>query len=805
MNYDDFFRQATGHGDGPYDHQRRLAEESWRNLVDVPTGLGKTAAVVLAWIYKRLIKRDHETPRRLAYCLPMRVLVEQTRDNIQQWLKNLGLEHEVGVFVLMGGEQADDWDIYPEQNAVLIGTQDMLISRALNRGYGMSRYRWPMQFGLLNNDCLWVFDEVQLMGSGLATTAQLAAFRDKLGDSLDGQCRVRSLWMSATLDRSWLKTVDCDTTKLSAPVTLSARDKQRSRTFTATKPLSKVSSLMGDHEGLAGEIINAHQRGSRTLVIANTVQGAKDIYQELDKSKEGKARLILIHSRFRPDERREKVSQLLEDVSSDGTIIVSTQVVEAGVDVSARTLFTELAPWASLVQRFGRCNRRGEYSADRPAQVFWVDLPDDERAAIKLTAPYAPDDLVAARDLLSRCRNGVGPAALEQLPVKLPFTHTHVIRRKDLVELFDTTPDLAGNDIDIDRYVRDADSSDVQVFWRDLERERPANEEPLPAREELCPVPIGDFRNFVETLRKSKLYSYRRNFLDRTWEQIRTNEIYPGQCYMLDCAAGGYNPEHGWTGEAAKHESQHVRSLTDQTAAATANADDGTDADPYSQMDRWQTLTEHSNAICAELANILDALRVNDMMRDTLITAARWHDLGKAHWVFRHGLPDGIPDPFVSWAKAPGKWKRYPRKLFRHELASALAVLQERKGLIPEEKRSLIAYLVAAHHGKVRLSIRSMPNEKKPSDPDVRFARGVWDGDELPETDLGGGIIAPAVTLALEPMELGLSAKGEPSWAERMLALRDDPALGPFRLAYLEALVRTADMRVSIHAAESKT
>src|SRR5207237_3567239 len=35
---------------------------------------------------------------------------------------------------------------------------------AINRGYGMSRYRWPMHFGSLNNDCLWVMDETQLMG-----------------------------------------------------------------------------------------------------------------------------------------------------------------------------------------------------------------------------------------------------------------------------------------------------------------------------------------------------------------------------------------------------------------------------------------------------------------------------------------------------------------------------------------------------------------------------------------------------------------------------------------------------------------
>ena len=65
----------------------------------------------------------------------------------------------------------------PERPAILIGTQDMLLSRALMRGYGMGRFGWPIDFGLLHTDTLWVFDEVQLMGAGLATSAQLEAFR----------------------------------------------------------------------------------------------------------------------------------------------------------------------------------------------------------------------------------------------------------------------------------------------------------------------------------------------------------------------------------------------------------------------------------------------------------------------------------------------------------------------------------------------------------------------------------------------------------------------------------------------------
>lgn len=804
--YEEFFRLAMC-GDPaspavtPLDYQRQLAEEGWPGLIDVPTGLGKTAAVVLGWLWKRH-KKDPTTTRRLVYCLPMRVLVEQTRDCIELWLKRLGLAERLGVQVLMGGESNDDWDLFPEREAILIGTQDMLLSRALNRGYGMSRYRWPMHFGLLHNDAMWVFDELQLMGSGLATTAQLAAFREKLGDGLEGQSRVRCVWMSATLASTWLRTVDFEPDRLGEPLSLSAQDKTGSDVFRAHKPLKKAGSAIGDSKALAQEIVRGHQSGSRTLVVVNTVPRARGLYQDIAKRRPA-AGLVLIHSRFRPKERREKIRQLLEEPSAEGAIVVSTQVVEAGVDVSARTLFTELAPWASLVQRFGRCNRRGEFKSGKPAQVAWIDLPAEEAQQVKLARPYDVADLVAARDLLGRCTDGVGPVALQQIEANLNFAHTHVIRRKDLIELFDTTPDLAGNDIDIDRYVRDSDSSDIQVFWRELGRNPPPDNAQLPSRDELCPAPIEKFKEFLDALKRTGLKAYRRNFLERKWDDVDAAAIYPGQTYMLDCAAGGYSAELGWTGELLKKGEQPVQVVQREVADTQLGTDDGSDADPYSQINKWQTLAEHSEAICAELEKILDALRIHGPERIALLTAARWHDLGKAHWVFRHALPEDIPDPFLPWAKAPGKWKRYARRHFRHELASALAVLQERGGRIPEEHRSLIAYLVAAHHGKVRLSIRSMPNENRPLDPEVRFARGVWDGDDLPQADLGGGVLTPAVTLSLEPMELGLSANGEPSWAERMLALRDERNLGPFRLAYLEALVRAADMRVSIEANRS--
>jgi CRISPR-associated endonuclease/helicase Cas3 len=191
QDYTHFFRTATGHE--PYPYQIRLGQEPWPKLLDIPTGMGKTAGVALAWAWKRGLrpggepeKPDAYTPRRLVWCLPMRVLVEQTFRAIQLWLTSLGHlgqpgNGKVSVHLLLGGaDDTQSWSEHPEEDMILIGTQDMLLSRALMRGYGMSRYLWPVHFAFLHNDALWVLDEVQLMGSGLPTSAQLEAFRREL-------------------------------------------------------------------------------------------------------------------------------------------------------------------------------------------------------------------------------------------------------------------------------------------------------------------------------------------------------------------------------------------------------------------------------------------------------------------------------------------------------------------------------------------------------------------------------------------------------------------------------------------------
>jgi CRISPR-associated endonuclease/helicase Cas3 len=408
-NFTDYFCAAYGHRSGfePFDYQKRLAREPWPDILSVPTGMGKTAAVPLAWLWQRgwrtngkRAQPDVQTPRRLILCLPMRVLVEQTEENIRTWLHNLGIlgqpgEGKVSVHILMGGADDTDWDNYPEEDMILIGTLDMLLSRALMRGYGMSRYKWPIHFALLHNDCVWVFDEVQLMGAGLTTSAQLEAFRRSFPIAKNS----RSLWLSATLNKSWLSTVDLipyfDDLKL---LEINDADRQQAGDrLQAVKTVELLPLCLGKSAGtkkgelgylqkLCDEVLANHDSNSQTLVILNRVERAQELFRLLRKKRPDKADL-LIHARFRAAERSAQNRDLSNKAASADRIIIATQAIEAGVDISAKTLITELAPWASLVQRFGRCNRYGEHNASG-ARILWVDIEDDKDALL----PYNCQD-----------------------------------------------------------------------------------------------------------------------------------------------------------------------------------------------------------------------------------------------------------------------------------------------------------------------------------------------------------------------------------------------------------------------------
>ncbi len=859
MDFTELFQSMTGHG-APFPWQAALAArgDCGDRLIRVETGMGKTQGVLGAWLYHRVVLGDARWPRRLVWCLPMRTLVEQVRDELAACLTRAGFPIEV--HVVMGGEDAGDWHLYPERDAVLVGTSDMLLSRALNRGYASARARWPMEFGQLHSDCLWVLDEVQIMDAGLSTTAQLQAFREQDRDRTPRP--TWSWWMSATLRADWLRSVD--TQEMidaigARTVSVGAEDRKGDLWTTVSKPLELVPAM--EDKELAAFVFERQAKDGTTLVIVNTVKRAVAVYETLRKRKELAVDLRLVHSRFRPHERRAWREEFLHRGadSANGRIIVSTQVVEAGVDLSADCLITELAPWPSLVQRFGRAARYGG-----TARVFVVDIAEEKKAP-----PYEFAELEAARRALEGMSDVALPAlALRQeslTPAELaelfPYSPEFLLLRRELEDLFDTTPDLTGADLDISRFIRAGEERDCQLFWRELERGGRPADSLRPARDELCAAPVGDVRKWFEGApRDQGILFWRWDYLDGTWVPVKKGDVAPGQVFLCAARAGGYSEKTGFS----------PKSKPAPVVPALLIAETGTDADAreddeaLARVDEWRTIAEHGADVAGVLDGVLGAVFGAEPgamatpvgARNVLELAARWHDLGKAHPAFASLLVPGASPLEGPVAKAPeAAWKSGPARYeinqdgvidarpgFRHELASVLALFDAlrqadplHEGLLgpwrswfgsedlapgdaaPEmdgnavqkallelssAELDLLLYLIASHHGKVRMGFCATPADQRhpvSREGDKMPIRGVLDGDRLPEVELtvAGGSVGtlPATALSLEPAALGLSPVTGASWAQRCVGLL--ATHGPFALAWMEALLRAADIRAS--------
>ena len=804
MDYARLFGAATGHE--PYPYQTKVAERNdLPTLLRIPTGAGKTEAAILGWLYRYFHHPEPQvrsaTPRRLVYCLPMRTLVEQTAKRVKDWLERLGKTNDVSVVILMGGEPREQWYLHPEKPCVIIGTQDMLLSRALNRGYGSTPFMWPIEYGLLNNDCLWVMDEVQLMANGLPTSTQLDGLRHKLGTFGPAH----SIWMSATVKPGWLDTIDHGAPAASQILELGCddlKDAHLSKRHNARKVVMETSFESGGNNArkMAEFIAKKHVCGTLTLAIVNTVERSQEIYKALGNPRgiSLDAEKVLIHSRFRGQDREDKRELLTKKVdrSGPGRVVVATQAIEAGVDISARTLVTELAPWPSLVQRFGRCNREGEYEQ---GDIFWVDIGERSQD----TAPYDPEDLEQARTRMKSLEGkSAGPSDIEALgDVMADADHLTVIRKRDVVGLFDTTPDLSGSYLDVSQYVRGMDERDVSVFWREIPAEGPSEDEPSPIHSETVRVSLFS-KGFSDYLKDEKRKAWRWDYLDSEWRAVQLREIHVGMILMLDAAQGGYSPQIGW--DPCNREEVDVIQERD-----SREPEEGQSSDPFSTRKRWVTLPDHTRHVVTEVDMILKEMSggfPDPSIPEIVRVAALYHDAGKAHPAFqgmlRKSLPEGEAAPVADclMAKSPGNGKMdSSRRHFRHEVGSALAILEHADELA-ERDCDLAAYLAASHHGKVRLGIRSLPGQRRgftDSNPDPNYLLGykVSDPETLPSVDLGEGMRIGETVLDLSIARIGLDENGERSWLERSLSLLE--WLGPFGLAYLEAILRAADMRAS--------
>lgn len=117
---------------------------------------------------------------------------------------------------------------------------------------------------------------------------------------------------------------------------------------------------------------------NKILVVCNTIKKAQELYKEL--SEKGIENLEIFHSKFIKKDRASKENEILKfgktDFKGDG-IWISTQIVEASLDIDFDYLFTELSDINGLFQRLGRCNRKGEKSVEKHNCFVFLEVDDN--------------------------------------------------------------------------------------------------------------------------------------------------------------------------------------------------------------------------------------------------------------------------------------------------------------------------------------------------------------------------------------------------------------------------------------------
>jgi CRISPR-associated endonuclease/helicase Cas3 len=399
QRYRQFFRKATEHE--PFHYQVEVAQTlfSGRNVIlRAPTGAGKTWSVIVPYVSSGW----ERGPSRLIYALPLRTLAQGIFHEAQQAAVRLGHcvrgesdkngREIVSPYVtLQTGEQPDD--PFFDRGRIIITTYDQVLSGLLDGPYGLSDRLHNINAAAIAG-ALVVFDEFHLMEPSkafLTGVAGLFLFR-KL---------CQSVWMTATATQPLCamirQALDAEPIPTNEP--------EEETLLISLRSVTKVSRelRMEDRQLTAAEVLRAHQR--RSIVLLNTVGRAQAMYGALKQglaTNNGRTSLMLLHSRFFKQDRATKeqeLRRLLAKSTGSNAILVATQVVEAGLDISCEHLHTELCPMNSLVQRAGRCARfPGEEGV-----VHVYPLPDGPRAWLPYGNVGREDvTLTKTREILAR-------------------------------------------------------------------------------------------------------------------------------------------------------------------------------------------------------------------------------------------------------------------------------------------------------------------------------------------------------------------------------------------------------------------
>ncbi|MBP8945756.1 MAG: CRISPR-associated helicase Cas3' [Paludibacteraceae bacterium] len=386
MNLKRFYNEVLGFD--PYNYQLKVAElllNGKNVIISVPTGAGKTWSSIIPYLYARK-NGITNFPQKLIYSLPLRTLANSIHRDVERIVANIFK----GSTSLQTGESNND--IYFEKD-IIFSTIDQTLSNFLCFPLPLSKSQANINAGALIGSYL-VFDEFHLLEPELSMATALGTLKI-LGET----CRY--CIMTATLSDSFIEKLKANLPDAEI-VTLNEFKEDIPRIKSLIKSPNKANKkdlIIRKNEKInANTIIAAHRPNSRTIVICNRVETVQNLYVEVNKFKSKETQVICLHSRFFDKDRRIKEAQIKDLFSKDSTadvILISTQVIEAGMDISCNVMHSEVSPVNSFLQRAGRCARfEGEYGI-----VYVYDLLDLNEKERILLAPENDEDKKEIRAL----------------------------------------------------------------------------------------------------------------------------------------------------------------------------------------------------------------------------------------------------------------------------------------------------------------------------------------------------------------------------------------------------------------------
>lgn len=400
-----FFRELWGYEAFPW--QKRLADcvvkqGRWPELLDLPTGAGKTATLEIAVFHLALEAGEGEArkaPTRILFVVDRRIIVDAAFDRARALAVRLekassGVLRKVAerlkllagpdappldVVRLRGGvPQERGWARSPAQPLIAVSTVDQVGSRLLFRGYGVSRRMRPIHAGLVGSDALWLLDEVHLS----------QPFQQTL-EAINGQHRASmaspGLWPPRLAPFGIVKlsaTPGAHEARKAFQLSDEDLQEQRLARRLAARKLAALeqagSDMIASLTEHALRLADLHhlkvtrrppESGpgvQRIAVVVNRVHVARDVFHRITETVGDRADVLLLTGRVRPLDRN-RIQKDLAPVYAGvdrpqlekPIIVVATQTIEVGADLDFDALVTEIAPLDSLRQRFGRLDRLG--------------------------------------------------------------------------------------------------------------------------------------------------------------------------------------------------------------------------------------------------------------------------------------------------------------------------------------------------------------------------------------------------------------------------------------------------------------